>query len=235
MLSRALLAAATSTGANPSVTINLGHSLAKPSQSIVILIAITLLAVAPSLIVVLTGFTRIAIVLSLARQAIGLPTVPPNQVIAGIALIFSLFLMAPTLSQINHVAVQPYLHGKMSFSQAFEVGQKPLKSWMLRQTDKPELSMTEAAAHEHPKSPEDASLIAIIPAFILSQLKSAFVIGFVIFIPFLIIDLLVSSTLMSMGIMMLPPTLVSLPFKILLFVMVDGWTLIAHSLLLSFR
>jgi flagellar biosynthetic protein FliP len=230
----ALLAAAT-TGNNPSVTFNLGNTLSKPAESIVVLVAITLLTVAPSLLIMLTGFARMVIVLSLTRNALGLQTVPPNQVLAGVALVFSLFVMAPTISQINHVAVQPYLHGKLSFHAALDRGEVPLKAWMLRQTDKGELALAESEAHQHPAAPQDASITTIIPAFVLSQLKSAFEIGFVIFIPFLIIDLLVSSTLMSMGIVMLPPTLVSLPFKILLFVLVDGWTLVVHSLLLSFR
>ncbi len=218
----------------PSVTVNPG-SLAKPSQSIEILIAVTLLSIAPSLLVMFTGFPRMVIVLSLARNAMGLQSgTPPNQVIAGLALFFSLFIMAPTLSTINKVALQPYLHGKMSFSKAVSVGEVPLKTWMLKQTGSQELTLTEQEAHQHPKAPKDASIVTVIPAFMLSQLKSAFIIGFVIFIPFLIIDLLVSSTLMSMGIVMLPPTLVSLPFKILLFVMVDGWTLVAHALFQSF-
>lgn len=228
--------AASATNA-PSVTLNLGSSLSKPSESIVILIAVTLLGVAPSLLIMLTGFTRMVIVLSLTRQALGLQTTPPNQVIAGLALIFSLFIMAPTLTQMNHVAVQPYLNGHLTASQAFDTGEIPLKQWMLRQTDAPELTLAQSVAHQATSVPPAAAipLGTLVPAFMLSQLKSAFIIGFVIFIPFLIIDLLVSSTLMSMGMMMLPPTLVSLPFKILLFVMVDGWTLVVRSLLQSYH
>ena len=228
--------AASATNA-PSVTLNLGSSLSKPSESIVILIAVTLLGVAPSLLIMLTGFTRMVIVLSLTRQALGLQTTPPNQVIAGLALIFSLFVMAPTLTQMNHVAVQPYLNGQLTASQAFNTGEIPLKQWMLRQTDAPELTLAQSEAHQATSVPPAAAipLGTLVPAFMLSQLKSAFIIGFVIFIPFLIIDLLVSSTLMSMGMMMLPPTLVSLPFKILLFVMVDGWTLVVRSLLQSYH
>ncbi len=218
----------------PSVNVNVGD-LSKPSQSITLLIVVTLMSVAPSLLIMMTGFTRIVIVMGLARNAMGLQAgTPPNQVIAGLALFFSLFLMAPTLSKMNTVAVQPYLHGKMSFSKAVQAGEVPLKNWMLRQTDATDLRLTEKEAHQHPAKPTDASIVTVIPAFMLSQLKSAFLIGFVIFIPFLIVDLLVSSTLMSMGIVMLPPTLVSLPFKILLFVMVDGWTLLANTLFRSF-
>jgi len=156
-------------------------------------------------------------------------------VIAGLALIFSLFLMAPTLNQMNHDALQPYLHGKETISQAYDSAQKPLKTWMLKQTGNEELALTTAVDKEHPATPQKASLGAIIPAFLLSELKSGFIIGFVIFIPFLIIDLVVASTLMSMGVVMLPPTLVSLPFKLLLFVMVNGWVLVTHSLVVSFR
>lgn len=221
--------------AGSSVQLNFGKSLTKPSESILIILAISVLAVAPALLIMLTGFTRIVVVLGLTRNALGLPTIPPNQVIAGFALFLSLFIMQPTLSQMNQQALQPYLHGKLNVTQAYRAAEAPLKTWMLKQTDNQELSLMTQAAHNHPAAPKDVSLAALIPAFVLSQLKSAFITGFVIFIPFLIIDLVVSATLMSMGIMMLPPTLVSLPFKILLFVMIDGWTLITHSLLLSFH
>ncbi|HTZ10474.1 MAG TPA: flagellar type III secretion system pore protein FliP [Acidimicrobiales bacterium] len=221
--------------AGSSIDINLGNSLSKPSTSILIIIGLTLLAIAPSLLILLTGFTRIVIVFSLTRQALGLQTTPPNQVIAGLALIFSLFIMAPTLSQMNHVGLQPYLHGKKTVTQAYDAAQVPLKSWMLKQTGDDELALTTAVDNEHPAKPDDASMAAVIPAFLLSELKSGFIIGFVIFIPFLIIDLVVSSTLMSMGVVMLPPTLVSLPFKLLLFVMVNGWVLVTHSLVVSFK
>lgn len=219
----------------PAVTLQLGNGLTKPSQSIVVILGLTLLSVVPSLLILLTGFTRIVIVLGLTRQALGLSNVPPNQVIAGLALFLSLFLMAPTLTQMNKVALQPYLHGQDTATQAYQAGEVPLKKWMLKQTRKPELAMMTQVSHEHPSSPEKVSMAALIPAFLLSEIKSAFIIGFVIFIPFLVIDLVVSSTLMSMGMMMLPPTLVSLPFKLLLFVMVDGWTLVVHSLIVSFK
>ena len=218
-----------------SITVNLGKSLSKPSQSILVILAITLLSVAPSLLILLTGFTRIIIVLGLARQALGLTSTPPNQVLVGIALFISLFLMAPTLSTLNHVAVQPYLHGHINATQAFDRGEVPLKQWMLRQTGKEELALTTHASHQSAAHPMQVSLSAVIPAFLLSQLRSAFIIGFVVFVPFLIIDLVVASTLMSMGIVMLPPTLVSLPFKLLLFVLVNGWVLVVQSLITSFR
>jgi len=218
-----------------SVTLNLGGGLNKPSTSILVLLAVTVLAVAPSMLILLTGFTRIVIVFGLTRNALGLGTTPPNQVIAGLALFLSLFIMAPTLNQMNKVALQPYLHGQETATQAYRAAEVPLKTWLLKQTGKDELAVTTNIDGEHPKTPADTSLAALIPAFLLSQLKSAFTIGFVIFIPFLIIDLVVSATLMSMGVVMLPPTLVSLPFKLLLFVLVNGWVLITHSLVVSFH
>ena len=218
-----------------SVTINFGHTLAKPTTSILVILAATALSVAPSLLILMTGFVRILIVLGLTRQALGLSTTPPNQVLVGIAFFVSIFLMAPTLSQINHLALQPYLHGAMSASTAFRVGEVPLKTWMLKQTGIQELSLTQHIAHLPRLRPMSTPLDAVIPAFLLSQLKSAFIIGFVVFVPFMIIDLIVASTLMSMGVIMLPPTLVSLPFKILLFVLVNGWVLVMQTLVSSFR
>lgn len=218
-----------------SVTLNFGSSLAKPTTSILILLAITFLSIAPSLLILMTGFVRVVIVLGLTRQALGLSSTPPNQVIAGLALFISLFIMAPTLNAMNHDGLQPYLAGKINATQAYDRAQVPLKDWMLKQTGASELAMTTSAAGQHPTSATQASLQSVIPAFLLSQLKSAFIIGFVIFVPFLIIDLIVAATLMSMGIVMLPPTLVSLPFKLLLFVLVDGWSLVLHSLITSFR
>ncbi len=218
-----------------SISINLGNTLGKPSDSILVILTLTLLALAPSLLILMTGFTRIIVVLSLLRQALGLSTTPPNQVLAGLALILSLFIMAPTIKTVNHDAVQPYLHGKANATQAYRAAETPLKTWMLKQTGAQELALTTGVDNEHPAKPTDASMAAVIPAFVLSQLKSGFEIGFIIFIPFLIIDLVVASVLMSMGVVMLPPTLVSLPFKLLLFVMVDGWVLITKTLIVSFH
>ena len=218
-----------------SVTVNLGGSLSKPSQSIVIIIALTLLSVAPALLIMLSSFTRIAVVLSLTRNALGLQGIPPNQVIAGLALFLSLFIMAPTISKVNSTAVQPYLHGQINATQAYRDAEVPIRDWMLKQTRTEELAVFTQVSKQHPAKPQNVTMAALIPAFILSELKSAFIIGFVIFIPFVIIDLVVGSTLMSMGMMMLPPTLISLPFKLLLFVLVDGWTLIVHNLVTSFH
>ncbi|MGC8470705.1 MAG: flagellar type III secretion system pore protein FliP [Acidimicrobiales bacterium] len=217
------------------ITVTFGKTLSKPSDSILIILALALLTLAPSLLIMLTGFVRVVIVLGLTRQALGLTTTPPNQVLVGIALFISLFLMAPTLSIMNHVALQPYLHGHLDFSQAFDKAEVPLKRWMLRQTGAQELALTTKIAHTSAASPMHVSLSAVIPAFLLTQLKDAFIIGVVIFVPFLVIDLVVASTLMALGIVMLPPTLVSLPFKLLLFVLVDGWVLVVQSLVTSFR
>jgi flagellar biosynthetic protein FliP len=226
---------ATKASTGTSVSINLGGALSKPSQSLVIIIALTLLTVAPTLLIMMTSFTRIIIVLSLTRQALGLTTVPPNQVLAGLALFLSLFIMAPTITAMNHDAVQPWLNGKITTTKAYNEAQIPLRTWMEGQTRTSDLAIFVNQSGKLPKNKNDVPMSALIPAFILSELKTAMIIGFVIFIPFLVIDLLVSSSLMSMGMMMLPPTTVSLPFKILLFVLVDGWGLVTRSLLASFH
>jgi flagellar biosynthesis protein FliP len=236
---------ASGTDGKGSISIDLGglgantdpkHPGQKPNQSVVIILLLTVLAIAPALMVMLTSFTRIVIVLSLTRNALGLTAIPPNQVVVGLSLFLSLFVMAPTLTKINDQALQPLLKGKVSYSQAYDKAQAPLRSFMEGQVRKSDLSLFTAAAGEKPaKTHEKVQMTALVPAFVLSELKTAFIIGFVIFIPFLIIDLIVSSTLMSMGMFMLPPVLVSLPFKLLLFVMVDGWALIVKSLITSFH
>jgi flagellar biosynthetic protein FliP len=222
--------------AKASINLDLGDVGGKPSQSLMIILLITLLSVAPALLIMVTGFTRIVIVLSLTRNAMGLHTIPPNQVIVGLAMFLSFFVMSPTLGDINRDAIQPLLKGEKTQTQAYEAAVTPLRTFMLKQTRKGELAMFSSAANDgkRPEKPEDVGLAALIPAFILSELKTAFIIGFVVFIPFLVIDIVVSSSLMSMGMMMLPPVFVSLPFKLLLFVMVDGWGLIVRSLLKSF-
>ena len=207
-----------------------------PSQSVVIILLLSLLAVAPALIIMLTSFTRIVVVLSLVRNAIGVQTVPPNQVIVGLALFLSLFVMAPTLTEINDDALQPLLAGEIETGEAWDEAVGPMREWMFSQARTEEIALfVRAAGDERPAEPEDVSLTALIPAFILSELKTAFIIGFVVFVPFLVIDMVISSALMSMGMMMLPPILISLPFKLLLFVMVDGWGLITRALLTSFN
>ncbi len=210
-----------------SVSVSVNGVNGTPNSSIVVLVAITLLSVAPALLLMMTSFTKIFVVLSLTRNALGLQGVPPNQVIAGLALFLSLFVMAPVLGDVNDVGVQPYLSGDLSFSQAVEQGSAPLREFMLGQTRQEDLALiTRAADQPNPQDPASVPMLTLIPAFMLSELRAAFIIGFVIFVPFLVIDLVVSSALMSMGMMMLPPVMVSLPFKLLLFVLVDGWGLI---------
>ena len=222
-------------GPEAQFNLDLGDTVAQPSQSLVILLLLTLLAVAPSLLIMLTSFTRIVIVLSITRNAIGLPAIPPNQVVVGLAMFLSFFVMAPTLGEINDVALQPLLAEEIGSGEALELAKAPIREFMLDHVGRSELALfVDASSDEQPASPEDVSLTALIPAFVLSELKAAFIIGFVVFVPFLIIDLITASVLMSMGMMMLPPVMISLPFKLLLFVLVDGWSLVVSSLLESF-
>jgi flagellar biosynthetic protein FliP len=221
-----------------TISLDLGESEdgQVPSQSIVIILTLTLLSVAPALLLMMTSFTRIVIVLSLTRNALGLQSIPPNQVVVGLAMFLSLFMMAPTLKTLNEEALQPFLHGEKTQAEAFDSAEEPIRSYMMGQVRDKELALfARASSEEKPRTPDDISLAALIPAYILSELKTAFIIGFIIFIPFLVIDLVVSSSLMSMGMMMLPPVLISLPFKLLLFVMVDGWALVVRALITSFK
>jgi flagellar biosynthetic protein FliP len=216
-----------------TVTINVGT---KPSTSVTILIALTVLSLAPSIILLMTSFTKIFVVLSLTRNALGLNAVPPNQVLAGLSMFLSLFIMGPVAKAVNAAGIQPYLHGTKSQSVAFHDGMAPLRDFMLHHTRQEEIGlMLRAAKLPNPPSPDQLDLTTLIPAFVLSELRSAMIIGFVIFIPFLIIDMVVSSALMSLGMMMLPPVTVSLPFKLLLFVLVDGWGLIITALIHSYQ
>ena len=201
-----------------------------------ILETLTMLALLPSILIMTTCFTRIIIVLSFLRNALGLQQTPPNQVLIGIALFLSLFIMSPVISQINTEAYQPYKQEKITQEEFVSKASKPLKEFMLKNTKKEDLKLfTGLAKVSSSGSPQDLSITVVIPAFISSELKRAFTIGFLIFIPFLIIDLIVSSTLMSMGMIMLPPAMISLPFKLLLFVLVDGWDLLFKTLAASFN
>ena len=207
----------------------------KPSSSIVILLALTVLSVAPALLLMCTSFTKIFVVLSIVRNALGLSSVPPNQVLAGLALFLSLFIMGPVLSDMNTNGVQPYLHGTKTQTVAFHDGMVPLRAFMAKHTRKDEIALfTTVAKKPKPASPNDVPLTTLIPAFVLSELRAAFIIGFVVYIPFLVIDMVVSASLMSMGMMMLPPVTVSLPFKLLLFVLVNGWGLVITALVASY-
>lgn len=205
------------------------------SAAIQLLLLVTVLSLAPAFLVMVTSFTRIIVVLSLVRNAIGIPQLPPNQVLIGMALFLTAFVMAPAIKTINEEAIQPYLAGTISQQEAFERGEAPLREFMLKQTREQDLALfLKLSGSPKPQSPADVPTYVLIPAFTISELKTAFQMGFVMFVPFLIIDLVISSALLSMGMMMLPPVIVSLPFKILLFVLVDGWYLIVGSLVGSF-
>jgi flagellar biosynthetic protein FliP len=216
-----------------NVDISIGDG--SPSGSITLILAITVLSVAPSVLLLATSFTKIIVVLGLTRNALGLPSSPPNQVLTGIALFLTLFVMGPVFSDINEVAVQPYMDGALSVSQAYDSGVVPLREFLLGNTREDELKlMIGLSGEEAPADASQVSMTTLLPAFVLSELKSAFIIGLVVFIPFLVLDMLVSASLMAMGMMMVPPTIVSLPFKLLLFVVVDGWALITTALVGSY-
>jgi len=218
------------------LNIEINGPAGEPSTAIVTLLGITLLSVAPALLLMMTSFTKIFVVLAMARNALGLPSIPPNQVLAGLALFLSLFIMAPVVADINELAVQPYLDGRMTVEQVVEAASAPLRVFMLANTREEDLALlTRVSGAENPATPDDVPMLTLIPSFMISELRAAFIIGFVIFVPFLVIDLVVASALMSMGMMMLPPVMISLPFKILLFVLVDGWALIITSLVSSYQ
>jgi flagellar biosynthetic protein FliP len=204
-------------------------------DNIKLLIILTILTLLPSIIIMTTGFIRIIIVFSFLRSAIGTQQSPPNQVMIGLAIFLTIFIMAPTFNTINTNAIKPYLDNKITQEKAIEEGSKPLREFMLKQTRQNDLKLfIEISKVPGEITKENVPLYVVIPAFIISELKTAFTIGFLLFIPFLIIDLVVASVLLSMGMMMLPPVMVSLPFKLLLFVMVDGWHLLVKSLIMSF-
>ena len=206
------------------------------SNALQILLLIGGISLIPAILFTVTGFTRILIVLGFIRNALGTQSTPPNQVLVGIALFLTLFVMTPTINAIKKDAYEPLQHHQIDTAQALQRGQEPLRQFMFKQTRSRDLSLFVSLAHiKQPKTRADIPTYVLIPAFIMSELKTAFQIGFLIFLPFLIIDLIVSSALMSMGMVMLPPTFISLPFKILLFVLVDGWDLITHSLVASFH
>jgi flagellar biosynthesis protein FliP len=219
-----------------SVVVELDGLTDKPSSSVSLLLTVTLLSLAPALLLSCTCFTKILIVLGLTRNALGLQQSPPNQVLVGLALFLSLFIMAPVLSEMNDLGVQPYLDGQMSSAEAFDSGVEPLRTFMLKQTGDEEIELlANVAERDLPADRADTPLTTLVPAFILSELKQAFIIGFIIFIPFLVIDLVVSGALMALGMMMMPPVMVSLPFKLLLFVLVNGWGLVITSLVASYQ
>jgi flagellar biosynthetic protein FliP len=205
-------------------------------QTLQLFLILTVLSLAPALLILTTAFTRIVVVLGFLRNALGTPQLPPTQVLLGLALFLTFAIMAPTFQAVNDQALQPYMRGEISQTQALEAAAKPMKTFMLRQTREKDLAlMLELTKAPAPAGPEDVPFLTVVPAFVISELKTAFTMGFVLYLPFVIIDFVIASTMMSMGMMMVPPTLVSLPFKILLFVLVDGWHLVVQQLFASFQ
>lgn len=206
------------------------------SVTLQILLLLTVLTLAPAIIIMLTSFVRIVVIFSFLRNAIGTHHMPPSQLLVGLALILTLFVMAPTISKVNETALQPYLKNELTQKEAYDVGVQPIREFMLKQVREKDLALfVSFAGIPQPQSANELPTHIIIPGFVISELRIAFQISFIIFIPFLIIDMVVASVLMSMGMLMLPPIMVSLPFKILLFVLVDGWYLLIKSVLTSFH
>jgi flagellar biosynthesis protein FliP len=217
------------------INISLGQGGGATERAFQLIALITVLSVAPSMLIMVTSFTRIVVVLSLLRTAIGTQTAPPNGVIISLALFLTAFVMAPTFKEIYNVGIAPYVNNEISAEQSFERSTEPLKRFMLKHVREKDLGLfMELSGGAKPNGPEDVKLEVLVPSFMISELRRAFEIGFLLFLPFLIIDLVVASILMSMGMMMLPPTAVSLPFKLIFFVLVDGWNLVAGSLVQSY-
>ena len=237
-----ILLVLTSSVANAAVAfpqINVGINEATTPQEfsngIQILIMLTILTLAPSIFILTTGFVRILIVLALTRQALGTATLPPNHVLAGLALILTFFVMAPTFNKINETAWQPYMKKQITQQAAIDRALVPMREFMIRHTDEHEIGLfVKMSGIERPANFKELPTYVLLPSFILSELKTAFKIGFIVFLPFLVIDIVVASVLVSMGMMFLPPSIVATPFKLILFVMVDGWYLITKSLLEGF-
>lgn len=221
----------------PSVDISISPgSSTGLAPSLYIILILTIITLSPSILVMLTSFTRIIIVLSFTRSALGTQQVPSNQILIGLALFLTLFIMSPVFSQVNENAIQPYINGQITEEQAFEQGTAPIREFMLKQTRTSDLNLFLSLSNEEYKSNlNDLPMRVVIPAFAISEIKTAFEMGFLIYLPFLIIDMVVSSTLMAMGMFMLPPVMISLPFKILLFILVNGWDMIVRSLVVSFH
>ena len=218
----------------PDVSVSVTSDDAGLSRSVVIVLLLTVGSVAPGLLLLMTAFTRFVVVLGLTKQAIGLQTIPPAQVLVGLAMFLTFFVMAPVLGEVNEEAIQPLLAGEIDQGEAFERGFAPLRTFMLDQTRDDDLQLfIDLSGEDQPASVDEVGATTLVPAFVISELRTAFVIGFVIFVPFLVIDLVVSAVLMSLGMMMLPPVFISMPLKLLLFVLVDGWSLVIGSLVTS--
>lgn len=223
----------------PNISLNVSGSADSPGKTagvIQLLFILTVLTLAPSILLMMTSFTRIVIVMGLLRQAMGTTAMPPNQVIIGLSLFLTMFIMSPVWQKVNNDALKPYYSEQISGEQAFTLAMVPVKDFMMKQTREKDLALfVKISKEKRPEKPADISMSVLIPSFIISELKTAFQIGFMVFLPFFVIDMVVSSILLSMGMMMLPPMMVSLPFKLLLFVLVDGWYLIIGSLVQSFH
>lgn len=232
-----LLAFQASAYADPIIGVTLGDGKEPVGASALsMLLLITVLSLAPAILVLMTSFTRIVIVLGFVRTSLGTQQMPPNQVLIGLALFMTMFVMAPTFSQVNETALKPYLASEISQTEALQKASIPMKEFMYKHTrEKDLLLFMNYTKTEKPATYQDIPITVLVPAYAISELKTAFQMGFMIFIPFLVIDMVVASTLMAMGMMMLPPVMISLPFKILLFVLVDGWYLVVKSLLTSFN
>ncbi|MDX9731084.1 MAG: flagellar type III secretion system pore protein FliP [Bdellovibrionales bacterium] len=220
-------------------TVNLGFKTTQNPNEVVntvkIILLMTVLTLAPAILIMMTGFTRFIVVLSFMRQAMGTQQMPPNQILVGLALFLTLFIMRPAFEEVNQNALQPFLSNKINQEQAMDAALVPLRRFMFNQTRDSDLSLfVKLAKIDTPKPRQDVPTVVLIPAFIISELKTAFQIGFIIYLPFLVIDMVIASVLMAMGMMMLPPVVISLPFKIMLFVLVDGWTLLIGSMVKSF-
>jgi len=213
-----------------SVTVNF-NDLGKPSTSLVIIVALTVLAVAPAALLLLTPFTEVYVTLRIISNALGVQDLPPSQVLAALALFISLAIMAPVLGQVDHAALQPWLSGKMDFSKALLAAEKPFRNYMLHHTRSSDLSMFLSLTGNKGVRLSSVPMTAVVPAYAISSIETAMLMGFLIYVPFVVIDIIVASLLMSVGMVMLPPTLISLPFKLLLFVLVDGWALASSALL----
>lgn len=221
----------------PRVTVEAGQAgeAQEVSVGLQVLLLVTVLSLAPAILVMTTGFTRIIVVLSLLRNAIGVPQLPPNQVLTGLALFLTLFVMFPTFDEVNNVALAPFLRNEISQQAALDRGLVPVREFMFKQTRANDLALfISLAGKPQPRNRDDIETHVLIPAFVISELKTAFQMGLFIFVPFLIIDIVIAATLISMGIFFLPPVVISLPFKVLLFILVDGWSLISRSLVTSF-
>ncbi len=222
----------------PNVSVNVGtaDNPQEVATSLQLLAVLTIVSLAPGILMMTTSFVRIVVVIGFLRNALSTQNVPPNQVVVSLALFMTFYLMAPYWGQANEQGIQPYLAGQITQEQAIKNTIEPIREFMFRQTRESDLALfVNLADDERPDSPEDVSTFVLIPAFVISELKTGFQLGFMIYIPFIVIDMIVASTLMSMGMMMLPPVMISLPFKILLFVMVDGWHLLIRSLIVSFK